>query len=215
MIFIPLGECCGLAQTLNALNKRNKAYPFDWAQTDFINNSNVFYNIVNKSDSEIENFVVNFFNPDINNNKMYVKNYINMGNNQLVTENYFYNGEYDMHFPHIANLDTRIEDFTRKFKRLKDDFYSTDKVIILLICWDKNYTENILEFVDKLLPLKENIHFYVVNGMSQDYKIDKKYDSIITSEYIEKSDITNEYIHQIYNPRLLEKLTLFINKLDH
>ena len=131
-----------------------------------------------------------------------------------ITENKFYNGKYDIIFPHIQNTDSYVNDFHRRFKRLKDDFYNDDNILFILTCYDKKYEKNIIEFVDKILLLKQNIHFYVINGISENYELDKKYEKYITSEYIQKTDnVNDDYIYKIYNPALIDKLRTFMENI--
>lgn len=126
-IYIPIGFQCTSSEILKKLNKRKCSLPFDW----IISNPKSILEILTmllKNTISIEELVKNeFFKID---NLMITNKQEEFSTNQ--NGNILYNKKYNLLFPHVNRNDDSLQNFIRRFERLKDIILTSNNYIKFL-----------------------------------------------------------------------------------
>jgi Putative papain-like cysteine peptidase (DUF1796) len=158
-MILPLGDSCHVSRALISLNLRNVSYPFDWCLSTLESSSKLLLQILEMEEDEIRIFLKDFFCIE---------------KNEIGPNNSFINTQYAIGFPH-DNADTIYDVYLRRFLRLRQNFFSSDKVIIVYISRyydfdnlcnsDNTYdSENsLLSLYNNLSKFRDKIYIYAVN----------------------------------------------------
>jgi hypothetical protein len=179
-MILPIGNSCVIAKSLKDTNLRKFAYPYDWIMCDLKNSIDLLLKVLKMQDEEFPNFFKEFFNRD--DNTTYIQKY----NNAEI----FTNVKYGMSFPHDSMCEL-YEKYLRRFLRMKENFYSSENVLLVFGSrWTKHENELLL-LCDALLDLKKDIKFLVFNGFSNTFILESKY---IDNFIIKHIDYKEEYV---------------------
>lgn len=148
-MIVPLGFDCTVAISLRNVGHRTCAYPFDWVTSvDFPMVAQIFLRVVRMSDPELELFVRSFF--DFSVNTVYHQNF----DGRTV----FVNREHGISFPH-DDVETIEEKYLRRYKRLRDDYQSADRVIVLRASIYRDETDDLIDFLAEADDKVELVRF--------------------------------------------------------
>jgi hypothetical protein len=199
-MILPIGNNCVIAQTLKDTNLRKWSYPYDWILCDLKNSIELLLKVLKMPDEEFPGFFKDFFSRE--GNKTHILQY----NNAEI----FTNVKYGMSFPHDT-IPELYEKYLRRFKRMKDNFYSSKHVLIVFGSrWENNETE-LLSLYDSLLEIKKDINFLVFNAISNTLLLESKYIDKFIIKYIDykKEYVANDnwYYDTIYRQEMSRLIT--------
>jgi hypothetical protein len=179
-MILPIGDNCNVALSLTQLGLRQHSYPFDWVLTDsFDNFAGMLLDILVTDD--VEQYAKEFFNYEKNDS--YIQPYDQ--------KRIFKNVRYEMKFPH-DDYDTILEKYMRRFKRLRDDFYSADKVVLVYITRWEGVDKEMTMLYDKLREMRNDIFIYTINGIHG--KLKGEYENKIHVDYFKYAMTLKEVV---------------------
>jgi hypothetical protein len=215
IIYISIGDNCYVASALKSLGLRKCSYPFDWvlsthdvscstSPAQYYPNKeqqsgvfSLFLSIIECN--SIDDLCKSFF--DLSTNETYIQNW----DNRTV----FVNKEYCLSFPH-DDITTIEDTFRRRFKRLKDDFFSANIVRLVFATRPirKEY-DDLLRFLERVSDIKESnssgcVEIYTVNiEQGFPWKNIKQGFAYYPYDLLEKAYIENDWTYDNEYSRLV------------
>lgn len=200
-MYLPVGNNCSIASNLIDLGIRKCSYPYDWTINQITGlNSELMLRAINCTDVEMEKFAKEHF--DRESNKTYIQPY-----NQRVVHT---NVEYNVSYPHDDITDIK-EKYLRRFKRMRDHFFTAKKVCIIFACRWERLDQTLLDFYNELNEYRDGIELYTINGFSKDFPLPAKYNGRVFREYVpfEEQWVKHDWGYdQVYKKKMKE---IFVN----
>jgi hypothetical protein len=151
-MLLPIGTNCEIATILKTLGLRTCSYPFDWVISTAPTVIDLFLKILSSTD--VDGFLRDFFQSE--GNTTYLQEY-----DQRTV---FKNTKYNLAFPH-DDIPDLLEKYTRRFKRMKNNFWSAESVTMIYMHNAPTHTgsSHLRKFANLLANMRPNVRIVVVN----------------------------------------------------
>lgn len=192
MIYIPLGAGCYVTECLKLIDKRYKAFPFDWCIVDF----KYIHNILDHIITDYKDFT-NFLFSDIRRCKwVELEQYVEIESGPA------YHCGYNLIFPHHDIINNR-EIISKRIERLNNVLkYDEYKLLVFDKFCDKKYSYDDIEYNNNYFDDITKLKFeYDIISASSRFNADIKFECNdnwrVVAEQLSKGFVEYEKINNI------------------